>query len=72
MLGAILYCLLSSAEIQPWARDKKAMEMKDIDVALVGVNNDIYKPKNSSDGNKITDPMLASDKDLSALENVPV
>lgn len=72
VLGAILYCVLSSAEIQPWARDKKALEMKDIDVALVGVNNDIYKPKSSSDGNKITDPMLASDKDSSALQNAPV
>ena len=68
VLGAILYCILSSAEIQPWAREK----LKDISVSLVDVKNDIYKPKSLSDGSKITDPMLASDKESSTLQNVPV
>jgi len=61
-VGAILFCLLASGEVQPWARNQtKLDEMNDMKIVEVAVPNDrpIYKPK-LDDESRSSDPMLAT------------
>jgi len=60
--GAILYCILASGEVQPWAKNQsaKSEEMNDMKIAEVSEPNGrpIYNPTLSEDSLP-TDPMLA-------------
>lgn len=62
--GAIMYCVLGSGVIQPWAKKKEEMEeMDDVKVVENGSPNGrpIYKPR-LSNGSLPTDPMLTEEK----------
>lgn len=53
--GAIMYCVLASGDIQPWAKDLNAAE-----VELKTSNSNIYNPKN---GNIVLEPMLCEQEE---------
>lgn len=53
--GAIMYCILASGEIQPWANDSSEMTADEVDVK--SSNSNIYRPKN---GNIALEPMLSA------------
>ena len=57
-VGGIIFCLLTSGSVQPWAINNKTKNTSELEVIDVKSEGPIYRPKTQSNGQLSSDAML--------------